>query len=186
MRILFFLLLGTLFSCQKNKNEIIQNQSEVLRISFQKKNCTEFFNAFPDSYKNFDDLYGYDDESGKKQLYDSYEKHINYFFECKECVAENRFYDKIFKIAKSSKWEADAIALFQTNLSNLIINQPSSFVKLLNAKNKIETGKFWHFIFDGSSKNDRQNKEKFEIIYNKIYNLDKNQSNLLEQEFKKM
>ena len=45
---------------------------------------------------------------------------------------------------------------------------------------------FWHFIFDGSGKYDLQNKEKFEIIYNKVNSLDKGEGKLLKEEFEKM
>ncbi|MGS0749241.1 hypothetical protein [Halpernia sp. GG3] len=186
MKLLFFILFCALFSCQDHGSITVENQAKTLTQSFKNKNCDVFFNAFPDTYKNFTALYGYDDKTGKKQLYDSYEEQITFLFECKENIKETRFYSKLVKLAESSKWEADAVGLFQTNLSTLIIKTPSSFINLLHNENKIEVIKFWHFVFDGSNKNDKQNNEKFKLIYSKIYNLDRAQAYLIKEEFKKM
>jgi len=164
----------------------VDERIEALKKAFEKKEYSTFFELFPNSFIELSNFYGFDDRLGKKPLYDFYEDHINYFYEFEGKVTEDNFMQKAFGIAQNGLWDADAIGLFQSKLSKRVIDSPKSLIKILADKPNGEVESFWHFIFDGSSKNDLQNKEKFETIYNKINTLDKKQGKILKGEFEKM
>ncbi len=197
-RMVFIFAVSCLFfSCNANvKNEesnniaqndnIVDTRVEKLKQSFEQNDYVTFFKLFPDTYDEFIDFYGFDDDTGKRPLYDFYETHINYFFKYEEKVNSEIFAGKVYEIAKRGVWDADGIGLFQSNLSELIISKPNIFLEILTKKPDKEATSFWHFVFNGSGKYDLQNKEKFEKIYNSINSLDKKQGRLLKDEFEIM
>lgn len=199
MKKIFLILVVSclVFSCNANekkeesnnvaqKDNIADTRIEKLKQAFEQNNYSIFFKLFPDTYSELIDFYGFDDNTGKKPLYDFYETHINYFFKYEEKISSEIFVGKVYKIAKDGVWDADGIGLFQSNLSELIISKPNIFLEILTTKPDKEATSFWHFVFDGSGKYDLQNKEKFETIYNKINPLDKKQGRLLKDEFERM
>lgn len=195
--LLIFAVSCLFFSCNANEkkegsNNVAQNENivdtrvEKLKQSFEQNDYVTFFKLFPDTYDEFIDFYGFDDDTGKRPLYDFYETHINYFFKYEEKVNSEIFAVKVYEIAKRGVWDADGIGLFQSNLSELIISKPNIFLEILTKKPDKEATSFWHFVFNGSGKYDLQNKEKFEKIYNSINSLDKKQGRLLKDEFEIM
>lgn len=185
------------FSCNANekkeksndftqKDNIADTRIENLKRAFEQNDYVTFFKSFPNTYSELIDFYGFDDYTEKKPLYDSYETHINYFFEYEEKINPECFTEKVYKITKGGLWEPDGIGLFQSNLSELIIRKPNIFLEILITKPDKEIADFWHFVFDGSSKYDLQNKEKFETIYRKIDILNNKQGKLLKKEFESM
>lgn len=199
MKKMFLILVVSclVFSCNANekkgesndatqKDNIADTRIEKLKRAFEQNDYATFFKLFPDTYSELIDFYGFDDDTGKKPLYDFYETHINYLFEYEEKISSEFFAEKVYKIAKGGVWEADGIGLFQSNLSKLIISKPNIFLKILITKPDKEVANFWHFVFDGSGKYDLQNKEKFETIYRKINILNKKQGKLLKEEFERM
>lgn len=168
------------------KNNYNDIRIENLKRAFEQKDYTEFFKLFPNTYTELINFYGFDDNTGKKPLYDLYVAHINYLFEQREKISLEAFAGKVYEIAHGGIWDADAVGLFQSNLSKLIIDKPNTFLKILSTKPDKDVTSFWHFIFDGSGKYDLQNKEKFETLYSKINSLDKKQGELLKEEFERM
>ncbi|MGP1500492.1 hypothetical protein [Bergeyella cardium] len=197
-KIFLFLAISCLFfSCNVNKkkeennnvtqkNNIADTRMEKLKRAFEQNDYTTFFKLFPDTYSELVDFYGFDDDTGKKPLYDFYEVHINYLFEYEEKLSSEFFAEKVYKIVNGGVWRADGIGLFQSNLSELIIHKPNIFLEILTTKPDKEVASFWYFVFDGSGKYDLQNKEKFKTIYKKINSLDKKQGRLLKNEFERM
>jgi hypothetical protein len=201
-RLLIILTFNFLVSCNANnskKTELNQanelNQVEELndtrldslKKSFEDKDYILFFELFPNNHKELIGFYGYDDKKGEMPLYGLYEKHINYLFSNLDAkiVPMEKFSNKIYSIAINGVWDADAIGLFQTNLSAFIVNYPDVFLKVLSSKSDSDIYSFWNFVFDGSSKNDKQNMKKYETIFNKINSLDIKQGRLLKEEFEK-
>lgn len=187
-------------SCNANKNErkdiintstdkaqsvSVDTRIQQLKDAFDQQDYPTFLKLFPNSFDELDNYYGFDDNTGAKPLYEFHEKHINYLFEY-EGSSEKIFFDKVYGIAKSGKWDADAVGLFQSNLSNLIIKSPKNILEVLSKMPDKEVKSFWFFVFDGSSENDLQNKAKFESIYKKINSLNYKQGNLLKEEYKEM
>lgn len=159
---------------------------ETLRLSFEKKDYQMFFDFFPCSYTHFLDLYGFDDKTGARPLYEVYEEHVNYLFECEEYVGQKELIKKIYGISKNAVWEADAPTILQDNLTLLIIKNPEAILNFLSTKPNKEIESFWFFVFDGSSADDLQNKEKFRNLYGKINALNPKQAKLLRDVFEEM
>jgi|ERR1035437_980669 hypothetical protein len=168
------------------RNRVSNDTVENLRLSFKKKDYQMFFDFFPSSYGQFLGLYGFDDKNGAKPLYEVYEDHVNYFFEFEGHVDQKEFIKKIYGIVKNAIWEADAPTILQDNLTLLIIKSPKAILSLLSTKPNKEVESFWFFVFDGSSTDDLQNKEKFKNVYGKINALNPKQADLLKQVFGKM
>lgn len=159
---------------------------QKLKSSFEEKDYLNFFSLFPNTYRELVNFYGFDDIEGKMPLYDQYEDHINFLFNYKEKIDTSVFAKKVCEIAKDGYWDADAVALFQSNLSKMIIGETNVILEVLGTMNSEEVKGFWHFVFDGSSKNDIQNKEQFDKIYNKVILINPLQGELLKVEFDKM
>lgn len=168
------------------ENNVSNDTIENLRVSFKKKDYQMFFDFFPCSYSQFLDVYGFDDKNGAKPLYEVYEDHVNYFFECEGYIGQKEFVKKIYGIVKNAVWEADAPTILQDNLTLLIVKSPKAILSLLTTKPNKEVESFWFFVFDGSSTDDLQNKEKFKNVYGKINALNPKQAELLKQVFEKM
>jgi len=168
------------------KKELVSDTIEGLKKAFNHKDYLTFFKLFPSSYNHFLDLYGFDDEKGGRPLYELYEDHISYFFEYEGQINQIVFVKKLYEITKNGIWEADAPTILQDNLTRFILKQPQVILRLLISKPDKEKESFWFFVFDGSSKNDLQNKEKFRSIYKKINALNHKQAEILRHEFEEM
>jgi len=169
-----------------HKNSVIDTRIEALKQAFENNDYTKFFQFFPDSYDELVNFYGFDDNKGASPLYSLYEVHINYLFDYEGKIDTKSFATKIYEVAKNGVWDADAVGLFQSKLSNMIISKPDIFLEILAMKPNKEMKGFWHFVFDGSEKNDLQNKERFNAIYKKIKPLNSKQAEILNHEFKGM
>lgn len=198
IRLLFIVSISFLFlSCnakeRKNqsvttteKDSIDNRRIGQLKNAYEKRDYESFFKLFPNTYYELLNFYGYSDSLGEQPLYSLYEEHIKYLFQYENIVSPEIFAEKAYSIAENGLWEADAVGVFQVNLSQLIISKPNLFIKILTAKSEKKVKSFWYFVFDGSSKNDLQNKDKFNCIYQKVNSLDKRQSLILKSEFEKM
>jgi hypothetical protein len=159
---------------------------DLLKKAYESHDYNTFFELFPNTYNELIKFYGYNDNLGAKPLYQLYENHIDYFFQNDKTVRTEILAEKAYLITIDGTWEADAVNLFQDNLYDMIINNPDIFVKILTNKSESESRKFWHFIFDGSTKHDLQIKEMFNSAYEKIKSIDERQSGFLKTEFEEM
>lgn len=158
----------------------------ILKEAYNKKDYLIFYKSFPNTYNELLSIYGFDDKTGEKPLYTLADKHIDYFFEFKDHIALDEFISRCYQISKNGIWEADAVAYFQINLTNLVIKHPKEVVEMLNTLSKKEEKEFWFFLFDGSSKNDIGNKEKFKIVYKIINSTCTRHGKILQETFNEM
>lgn len=191
--LLTFGALCLLLACNTKKNtnntncdNTITTRVENLKQAFEQRNYPCFFRQFPNTYKELIEFYGYDDSTGAKPLYDYYYSHINYLFEYDGKLIDEAFVIKVYGIAKNGIWDADCVGLFQLNLIELIERNPVVILQVLSKQPAKDITGFWFFVFDGAEIFDLQNKERFDMIYNKIDSLDKKQGLILKNEFKKM
>ena len=191
--LLTFGALCLLLACNTKKNtnntncdNTITTRVENLKQAFEQRNYPCFFRQFPNTYKELIEFYGYDDSTGARPLYDYYHSHINYLFEYDGKLIDEAFVIKVYGIAKNGIWDADCVGLFQLNLIELIERNPVVILQVLSKQPAKDITGFWFFVFDGAEIFDLQNKERFDMIYNKIDSLDKKQGLILKNEFKKM
>jgi hypothetical protein len=95
------------------------------------KNCKEFFNAFPHTFEKFNQLYGYDDETGARRLY-SESEHIPYFFSCSGVSNRERL-EKVIGIGINGKWDADSIGWFNDLAYDLVKDRPKEAKAILDS-----------------------------------------------------
>ncbi|RYU92352.1 hypothetical protein EWM62_02640 [Mucilaginibacter terrigena] len=108
-----------------------------------------FFNLFPDTFTDFQRMYGYDEAKGGAIYYRQALGHINYFFKTAKSVDEKVFAQKLLSITKNGTWEADAENYFQSDLRNYFFGHSSLLIPLLKAKSQNEIDRFWYFFLDG-------------------------------------
>ncbi len=162
-----------------------QTKPEKLKLAFEKKDYPAFFELFPDNFKDFVDLYGFDENTGEKPLYSDAKDHIPFLFNApKEYFTP--LIEKTVNIAIKGKWEADAVSYFQQELYSLISEHQKDILLVLKPKSDKESAGIWYFIFDGSSKYDLQIQEMFRTTYNKIKPLNSKQAEILKKEYNKL
>lgn len=159
----------------------------TLKEAYNKKDYPTFYKVFPNSYKELLSIYGFDDKTGEKPLYTLADKHIDYFFEFADHIALDEFIRRCYKIAENGIWEADAVAYFQINLTNLVIEHPKDVVEMLNTLSKKEEKEFWFFLFDGpvAGYNILKN-PKFISFINRLDSLNAEQTAVLKKRIQSM
>lgn len=107
----------------------------------------QFFNEFPNTFKELNELYGYENHT-PAPLYNECDKHIYELFNNLVNINDTLYYRKIISIAIDGHWNADGIAEFQDGLHKRVLKNPELTIYLLKnlSENKIRS--FWHFYFD--------------------------------------
>lgn len=151
---------------------------------YDNKNCKEFFNAFPNTFQDFNQLYGYDDKTGERRLYSKYEEHITYFFNCSE-VSDREKLNKAIRIGIDGKWEADASSMLQDAAFKLIKDQPNEAKEILDSLPDKKAASFWYFLFDGPHPSDKEIVKKVDSL-SSLLGKNSKQSKLLSEQYKKL
>lgn len=152
---------------------------------YDNRNCKEFFNTFPNTFEEFDGLYGFDDEKGERLLYSKYPKHFPFFFGCSE-VSDQEKLKKVIKIGIGGKYnDGVPIDMFHGPTFDLIKSHPKKAKEILDNLPDEKSASFWYFLFDSPHPNDKQNVRNFELLQ---FTLGKNskQSKLLSEQFQKV
>ena len=154
----FIFLLILLLSCNKNVQDKINVNS--LKNAYLNKNEQVFLENFPNSFKDFKSIFGWNDKLDKANvLYDDSNNYIDFYFKLISVPKNKNFKSKSINIAVGGKWEADAVGYFQDKVHEFVKND-LDYVLMLNNLNQNEINSFWKFYFD---------KEK--LIYPKELNL---------------
>lgn len=151
---------------------------------YDNKNCKEFFNAFPNTFQDFNQLYGYDDKKGERRLYSKYEEHIAYFFDCSELPDREKL-NKVIRIGIGGEWEADTVETFQQSAFNLIKDHSNEAKEVLDNLPDDKASSFWHFLFDGPHPTDKEIVRRVDLLSDSFGKKSK-QSKLLSEQYKKL
>lgn len=147
---IFFLILTSTLSCNsQNKNKL--GLGDILKKceKITSTKCKQaFFDDFPNSFSQFQELYGYDDVKGEALYYSNSEEHLIFFFKTSDVVKKETFIKKLIGISKEGKWDADSVNSFQSKLRKYFFANTSLFIKLLKNKNEKEIKGFWYFFTD--------------------------------------
>jgi hypothetical protein len=132
----------------------------------------QFFDLFPNSFKELNDLYGYKN-SVEAPLYNQVEKHIFELFNNLDGINDTIYYKKIVSIAIGGHWDADAVNAFQEGLRKRVLSKPDLIVYLLKEIPDKRIKSFWYFYFDGVHPSKQIDEPLLKIKTNnlKIYNL---------------
>jgi len=138
---IIFLLIATCnINAQKNSN------IQLLKEGYNAKNEKTFIDNFPNNFKDFKSIFGWNDKLDKPNaLYSESNDFIKYFFELS--LSNDNCKKIIIKIASQAKWEADAVNYFHMNLV-LLVENDENFDKILQTLDDKNLNEFWHFYFD--------------------------------------
>lgn len=165
-------------------NDDLDERAARLKGLYNSRNCKEFFVAFPSNFEDFDQLYGFDDEKGKRVLYSQYEEHIRFFFDCPGLSSLEKL-RKSIEIGIDGRWEADASTLVQEATFNLIRENPRKTDEILEGLPEERAASFWHFILDGPHPNDKEILKKVNTL-RKILGKNGKQSRLVLEQHKRL
>ena len=201
MKLLILTMITTnmLFSCQSKSNSkfkafsTVENDDSILNVYYLKattsygvekaENERLFFDYFPNNFGKFNLLYGFTDTA--MPLYSVGEEHLT-LLDSLNSIPSNEYYSKYISIAIRGNWQADNISYFQSSLYNKINSNPKLTISLLEKYSQDDIKSFWHFIFDGSHPEDKQVRDSFEKIYNKINSLNKEMAETMKDEYAKL
>ncbi len=107
----------------------------------------QFFNEFPNTFKELNDLYG--DENNKPGLLaNDAIGHIYELFNNLTIINDTLYYRKLVSIAIGAHWDADGVNYFQDGLKKRVLSKPMLAVYLLQNKPDKDITDFWFFYFD--------------------------------------
>jgi hypothetical protein len=157
----------------KLKQFYLLSKSSLVDVSDNYKK--QFFDCFPNTFKELDELYGdhYDADHKSALLNDQAERHIADLFNNLNNINDTLYYRKIVSIAICGHWDADAINFFQHGLRNKVLSNPALIVLVLKGLSNDKIQSFWYFYFDGPivKKQIVEPLQKVKTIDSKIYDL---------------
>lgn len=144
-----FVFINTQCQSQATKSKTL----ETLVVKYNKDKAVQtrqkFFDAFPNTFKEFQSIYGYDDVKGASPIYDESMQHINLFFKTSNDVDSIRFATKLVSICSEGKWEADAENYLQEGLREYFFLHSRLMVSILSKSKTNSIDHFWSFFVDG-------------------------------------
>lgn len=180
----YFLIFNILFVLH-SYSIIGQNSQKITSMIsyFNDRNYSSFMTEFPETYVDFLSLYGFDLDKGKAApfYYDSY-KHINFIFS-DSLLNDTRYFEKIFNIATSAKWDADAINYLQDNLITFIMDNPQYVYNFIKKYSEKDIKNFFIFILDNPHPYQKSHQNMCDKLKGLFRGIDKNIVDFIEQSY---
>jgi hypothetical protein len=148
---------------QGNKSNQTQESIQPVDTLLDEKEVN-FFNEFPNSFGEFQKLYGFDDNKGESIYYRSANRRIDSLFSSKKAVSDSVFVNKLIDISKDGKWDADAVNYFQQNLRTYFFVNSQVFLSMLGKEKQSNIDGFWYFFLDEPHLNEDVDKEARKLI----------------------
>lgn len=128
--ILYLLLLqpSGLMSAQKKTSETdvrrLVECYNMMRDSSTFENQRKYFDAFPATFTEFKDVFGYEEtkiiDATFGELYEEHLEYITEFFHLNEVIDSYDFSHKIINLCINGEWQADGVNHLQINVINII------------------------------------------------------------------
>ncbi|NQX86520.1 MAG: hypothetical protein HRT67_11565 [Flavobacteriaceae bacterium] len=144
-------------------NQFVKEKDSLSEVSF--------FKMFPNNFKDFKVIYGYEENQGKVvygDLYDNYEQIVDYqpkYIETKDYI------EKLIDISVNGVWQSDNVAHIQNKVNNFFVENSDVFTQILKKKSKLKIESFWKFFFDGPHPENQQ--EMYNNVLDKLVKVDK-------------
>lgn len=138
------------------------------QFSKEKDSLSEvfFFKMFPENFKMFKSIYGYEENQEITiygDLYENYEQIIDYE---PKYIKTEEYIKKLIDISVRGAWQSDNVAHLQ-NIINILFNKNSRlFTEILKNKDESEIMGFWKFFFDGPNPDNQ--KKLYDDVLNKL------------------
>ncbi|OWW24547.1 hypothetical protein B4Q04_14615 [Zobellia sp. OII3] len=143
-----------------------------------------FFNMFPDNFKEFKALYGYDESQNEiiyGGLYDDYGQIIDYE---PKYVEKQDYIEKLISLSIRGNWQSDNVAHLQNKVNELFLKNPIRFIEILKHKRKLEIESFWVFFFDGPRPENQQ--EMYNTVISSLMESDSTMVPIAERAYTKV
>jgi hypothetical protein len=128
--------------------ETMNHKATEMKNLRDQENCREFFAAFPATFRDFDNLYGFDDLEGEHPLFANASDHIEYFFGCSD-IPQNERIEKAVGISLHGKWAADSVWMFREHMHQIVVAFPVEVQSFLESLSDADASSFWYFMLDG-------------------------------------
>lgn len=166
-----------------------KQQADTLTKYFDKKQLSadeKFFCAFPNSFKEMQAVFGFDENKGEAPLYNypNGENMIKYFAKL-NTISKEIYYDKYINICVDGVWEADNIRE-AFGLEDRLINDTKAACSSLSKRTDKEIKSVFHFIFDGPHPKNEENEKKYNELLPVLTKQNEKLGNLLKATYKKV
>lgn len=201
--ILLLLCMG-FTSCQSQpqdaqNNATIEERAATLKEYYEKaSNSTGeerakyeqlFFDAFPSSFEEMQQFFGYGENKGVAPLYDynieldREGKSIISFFYNLSHIDKEQHYNKYIDICIGGKWEADNISE-GFDIGAKLYYDTEAMTSVLSKRTDKEIKSVFRFVFEGPHPNER--KGSYEELYNKVKPVNPNVADLMKQSYEQL
>lgn len=166
-----------------------KEQADTLSKYFDKKQLAtdeKFFSAFPNSFKEMQEVFGFDDSKGSAPLYDypNGENMIKYFAKLNS-IPKDIYYDKYINICLDGIWEADNIREAFGFADRLTNDTEAACLSLAKRTDK-EIKSVFHFIFDGPHPKNEYNEKIYTELLPILTKQDERLGKLLKETYNKV
>lgn len=181
-RLIYILPLMLLISTHVITAQIEVSASDVQRLiechrllredDSNNKAKESYFNAFPNTFSDFQSVFGYEETPDSLHLGALYFESLDYitqFFQLNTDIRHDLYSDKIIRLCINGKWQADGVNFLQTNVVNIVTFDRSlgcfykypdivscydeslknALLSRLTQYEEKEILSFWQFYFDG-------------------------------------
>jgi hypothetical protein len=177
------------FDCPLFKFKNAKEQADTLSKYFDKKEIASderFFCAFPNSFKEMQNVFGFDENKGTAPLYDypNGEKMIKYFAKLNS-IQKDIYYDKYINICLDGVWEADNIRE-AFGFAGRLTNDTNAACLALSKRTDKEIKSVFNFIFDGPHPKNEQNEKIYKNLLPILTRQNERIGKLLKESYKKV
>lgn len=166
----------------------IQQADTLTKYFGQKQTIADekFFCAFPNSFKEMQAIFGFDNNKGEAPLYHypNGENIIKYFANLNS-ISKTIYYEKYINICIDGVWEADNIRE-AFGFADRLTNDTEAACSQLSKRTDKEIKSVFHFIFDGPHPNNEINTETYTRLLPKITSQSERLGKLLADTYKKV
>lgn len=204
---IFFLLNAIFYSCTESKRSEtkIENSSTILttkdlmgkaerlKILYQKARLEpqykrEFFNEFPNSFKLFVGIYGYEENDTNvhfSPLYDYSYEHVCLFFnELNDAIEDVEYYNKLINVCIGGTWQSDGVACLELVVHEAVKKELGVSIEILRKYSDLEIGSFWRFFFDGPHPDNYR--EDYKLLYIEVVKIDPSIAELMKNSYEEL
>lgn len=164
---------------QQTPNEYQIKSSYELVAAKENNDCKKFQSLFPKTFNELNTFYGFDDETGAKDLYYEGNAHIDYLFDCYTQYPTKESVLNILKIGLNGHWHADVISYFQRSLRKFILSNSTQTLNVISSFKETEIESLYRFLLDGPHPGNSTNAE----FLSKLKLLDQVQYEIANQAF---
>lgn len=135
----------------KAKLECIRDAHNRLDKQVNEEDLKLYFECLPDNFKQFRQLFGYEDDGYNTKfgvLYESYPSYMSFLEKSSSVVPKEQYYSKLIDMASEGVWQADGVNYLKHIIDSAIKKDFTSLEIILSKQTEEKIKGFWLFYFD--------------------------------------